>query len=68
MGKLQSDELFISPMVSIIALATVVVLLEYGSRFFHRMRQVPSQEWHVLEYFAGELVSIIYTTFAINMT
>ena len=58
MGVLSPEELFISPITSILLLVLVVVFLEYGSRYFQKMQELPNVEWRVLEVFTGELFDV----------
>ena len=58
MGVLSPEELFISPLTSAILLVVVILFLEYGSRFFNQMQELPSLNWKVLELFNGELFDL----------
>ena len=59
MGNLSTEELFISPLASLVIFVVVMIFLEYGSRFFNRMQEVPSLEWKVLELFRGDLLDVL---------
>ena len=58
MGALDSSQLFISPLASIFVVIFVIMALEYGSRFFRKMQEVPSLDWKVLEVYSGELFDV----------
>ena len=58
MGILSPEELFISPLTSLFVLVVVILALEYGSRFFNRMQELPKLDWKVLEIFSGELFDV----------
>ena len=58
MGSLSSEELFISPLASVVLFILVLLSLEYGSRFFLRMQEPPSLEWKVLSLFRGDLFNV----------
>lgn len=58
MGVLAPEELFISPLASAVLLIVVILFLEYGSRFFNRMQELPKLDWKLLEHFAGELFDV----------
>ena len=57
-GTLSSDQLFISPLSSVLIFIFMLVCLEYGSRFFLRMQQPPSLDWKVLDHFTGNLFDV----------
>ena len=58
MGALKTEELHISPVVSLVMLVLMVILLDIGSRFFRRMMRVPERHCAVLDVFKGQLVDI----------
>ena len=58
MGTLSNDELFISPLSSLILIAIMLVMLEVGSRYFKWKQELPSLDWRVLEQFRGSLFDV----------
>jgi hypothetical protein len=56
MGALSADEMHISPVVSIVLLIVMVLLMDFGSRYFIRKMRVPALQWSVLDHIGGELM------------
>ena len=56
MGALSADEMHISPVVSIVLLIVMVLLMDFGSRYFIRKMREPALQWSVLDHIGGELM------------
>ena len=52
---LDNDELLISPLMSLVVLALLLVVMSWGTSFFSKMQEVPMHAWEVLNVFRGDL-------------
>ena len=52
---LDNDELLISPLMSLVVLALLLVVMSWGTSFFAKMQEVPMHAWEVLNVFRGDL-------------
>ena len=42
---LDNDELLISPLMSLVVLALLLVVMSWGTSFFSKMQEVPMHAW-----------------------